>query len=86
MAHGGKAALLGVHAALHELFGGVAVDVVVDTRLVPALAAQQLVERHAEVLAGDVPERDIDGADRPHDRRAAEVKGAVHILPVMLDP
>ena len=61
-------------------------DVVVDPRLVAGLAAEQLVDRHAEVLARDVPERDVDGAERAHDRRAAEVARAVQVLPVVLDP
>ena len=78
--------LLGVLDALHQLLGRVAEDVVVDARLVAHLAAQQLVDRHAEVLAGDVPERDVDRAERAHDPGAAKVARAVHVLPVVLDP
>ena len=37
------------------------------------------------MLAGDVPEGDVDGAESAHDGRAAEVAGAVHVLPVVLD-
>src|SRR5262245_27769141 len=38
-----------------------------------------------EMLAGNVPERNVDGADRGHDGRAAEMRPAIHILPVVLD-
>ena len=81
----GKAARLGGHTALDQLLFGLAKDVVVDPRLVADLASQQLVAGHAEVLAGDVPERDVDGAQRAHDRRAAKVRPAVQVVPVMLD-
>ena len=37
------------------------------------------------MLAGDVPQGDVDGAEGAHDRRAAEVAGPVHVLPVVLD-
>ena len=37
---------------------------VIDAHLVAHLAAEQLVDRHAGRLAGDVPQRVLDGADR----------------------
>jgi hypothetical protein len=49
-------------------------------------AAQQLVDRHAEVLAGDVPERLVEARERAHQHRAAAEEGrAVDMLPVVLD-
>ena len=86
MANGGKPPALCVDAALHQLLGGLAKDVVVDTQAVARLAAQQLIDRYPEVLAGDVPEGDVDGAEGAHDGRAAKVARAVEVLPVMLDP
>ena len=41
---------------------------VVDPDLVAHLAAEELVDRHARGLAGDVPERVLDGADRARRR------------------
>ena len=37
---------------------------VIDPHLVAHLAAEQLVDRNASRLAGDVPQRMLDGADR----------------------
>ena len=46
------------------------------------LAAEQLVDGHAERLALDVVERDVDGADRGGEHAAAlEILAAVHLLP-----
>ena len=45
---------------------------VVDADLVADLAAEELVDRHAGGLAGDVPEGVLDGADR----RAVGLEGA----------
>ena len=72
--------------ALHQGLAGVAKDVIVDPTTVAHVPAEELVDGHLEVLAGDVPERDVDGAERTHHRRAAEVAPAVHVLPVVLDP
>src|ERR1700746_334003 len=48
-----------------------------------AAAAEQTVERQIGALAGDVPERDVDPADRIHDDpAAAELAGPrKHLLP-----
>ena len=43
----------------------------VDAQFVPAGAAQQFVDRHAQRLALDVPQRLIDGADAAVDHRSA---------------
>ena len=49
---------------LRPVAGALLADVaVVDPHLVAHLAAEQLVDRHARRLAGDVPERMLDGAD-----------------------
>ena len=37
------------------------------------------------MLPCNVPEGDVDGADRAHDGGAPKVREAVHVLPVMLD-
>ena len=36
-------------------------------------AAEQLVTRHSEVFTGDIPQRNIDGAQCTHDCGAAEM-------------
>src|SRR5918912_58473 len=54
-------------------------------RTAPRPPAEELVDGGAEVLAGDVPEGDVDGAEGAHDGGAAEVGGAVEVLPVVLD-
>lgn len=44
------------------------------------------MDRHAMVLAENVPQRLIDAGDRAHEDRAAAVKtGAIHDLPVIFD-
>ena len=50
------------------------------------LAAEQRVDGLAAVLAGDVPERDVDRAERAADGRAHEMGVPVEVLPVVLDP
>ena len=84
--HGGESRVAGLRDAAQQLFTGVAEDVRIDARAVAHLSAEQLVDRRLEMLAGDVPQGDVDGADGCHDRRAAEGAPAVEILPVMLDP
>ena len=71
VADGREARLLGVDAALHQLLASCRRRR--GSRPAPCrgtLPPSRLVDRHAEVLAGDVPERDVDGAERAHDRRA----------------
>src|SRR5271156_1789513 len=50
-------------------------------------AAEEAIERHFGDLAGDVPERDVDAADRIHDDPAAAVLAGPceHLLPQPLD-
>ena len=69
-------------AALDRL----AQDVVVHPRGVAGFAPEQGIHGHAKVLTGDVPQGNIDRAQRAHDRRAAEVRRAIQVLPVMFDP
>ena len=55
--------------------------------LVPLPSAQQLVDRHAQHLALDVVQRDVDGRDRRRQHAAAlEILAAVHLLPDRPDP
>ena len=82
---GGEAACSGVGTAGDQLFLGFAEDVIVDAGFVAHFSAEKLVGGHAEVLAGDIPEGDVDGAERAHDGGAAEVAPAVEVLPVVLD-
>ena len=52
----------------------------------PRRAAQQLVHRHAEPLALDIPQRLVDRRDgRRQDDAAAPEAVAMQPLPVMLD-
>ena len=70
----------GGFALLVEAARGIGLDPV-------AAAAEQPVDRHVGDLAGDVPQRDVDAADRLHDEPApAVLPGAgEHLLPEMLD-
>ena len=86
VADGGIALGARVGHALYQGFAGVAQDVVVDAAAVAHVSAEELVDGYFEVLAGNVPEGDVDGAERAHDRGAAEMAPAVHVLPVVLDP
>src|SRR3546814_16792131 len=60
-------------------------DVVVGPRLVAHRAAEQFVHRRRMVLPENVPQGDVDCAQRRHDCRAAEMGPAIHVLPVVLD-
>ena len=64
-----------------------AAGVVIDAHLVANPAAQQLIHRHAKVLALDVPERLLDAADRGHslDADLPEMLPVRHLVQ-MLDP
>ena len=59
VSHGGEARLPGIPDSLEQLLSRVAENVVVDPRLVPGLAAHQLVHGDPEVFPCDVPHRDI---------------------------
>jgi hypothetical protein len=64
----------------------VAADPAVGLHLVAHQAAQQFVDRRAQDLALDVPQRLVDAGDRAHQDRAAAVEaGAVHGLPQVVD-
>src|SRR6266404_5464045 len=67
-------------AFLVEAAAGIGLDPV-------AAAPEQAVERQFGDLAGDVPERDVDAADRVHDdAAAAKLAGArEHLLPQAFD-
>ena len=81
-----KAFLLLCQAALHQLLKGTPGYMGVYPDFISYFAAQQLVYRHTIILSGNVIQRDIDGTQRTHDSRSAEMEAAVHILPVMLNP
>ena len=75
-----------VHGVPDRQFRRGAVPAPVGPDAVAHLAAQQFVDRHAQGLALDVPERDLDAADRTHlDDAAAHVEVVVKGLPVPLD-
>jgi hypothetical protein len=59
--HGREAGLGLLDGVLRERFGVGAGDVDVAADAVTGLAAHQVVDRHAEPLPFDVPERDVDG-------------------------
>src|SRR5215213_7463041 len=86
--HGGKAALFQRQRALSELLRRLPPWAVgVDPDLVAHAASEELVDRLAERLSEDVPERLCDARDRGvHDRAAAVERVAVHHLPEVLDP
>ncbi len=59
----------------------------VDADAVARRAAEQLVDRHAQRLALDVPERQVDAAESAGEDRTAAVEGVpVNRLPVVRDP
>src|SRR5207302_11478610 len=57
----------------------------VQAHLVAAAAAEQLPDRRLQPLALEVPERDVDRADRAADDVPAERGHPVEVLPVVLD-
>lgn len=64
----------------------VAADPAIGLHAVAHQPAQQLVYRHAQRLALDVPQRLVDTGDRAHQDGAATVEtGAVHGLPQVVD-
>src|SRR5262249_58722513 len=72
--------------ALGELARLGPADALVDPDLLPALAAQQPVDGQADRLAGDVPQRLLDPADRRVEHRAArEPAEVVQHRPEVLD-
>ena len=52
---------------------------------VTILAAEEVPDRRLQVLALDVPEGDVDSADRAAQHRPAERSHAIQVLPVALD-
>jgi hypothetical protein len=63
-----------------------AVRVRVDHDAIPRRPAEQLVDRHVERLAANIPERHVHGGNRRHRHRAAAPVGAlVEVLPCVLD-
>ena len=83
--NGSETLFFGIDDSVGQNLGSVPEYVVVNARLVANLATQQLVNRSVEVLAHDVPKRNIDCTQRTHDCRPTKVREAVHVLPVMFD-
>ena len=89
----GAVHLEGVDAGFAQLADGgdditrtVAADPAVHLHLVAHPPAQQVVDRHAEGLALDVPQGLVDAGDGAHQDRAAAIKAAaVHGLPQVVD-
>src|SRR5699024_1884242 len=48
--------------------------------------AEEFMDRNAETLSRQVPQRNVDRAQRPHDDGTAEMICAIHELPVVPDP
>ena len=84
MAKRGEAGLLESHRFGQQRVDGAAFHVAVEPRLVAHTAAEQFIDRNAERLALDVPQRDVQRRHRAGDRGAGEVVGAQHDIPVML--
>ena len=81
----GEAFMLQAHGLGDQRVACAALHVAVEARLVAHPAAEEFVDGHAEVLALDVPQRDVDRRDRAADGAAGEVVGAQHDIPVVLD-
>ena len=71
---------------VRHVAGAVAADPAVNANLFAACAAHQLVNRRAEALALDVPQRLVDARDRAHEDAAAPVeRAAIKRVPDILD-
>ena len=83
----GELAGAAFHPGASVLVGAVAEAGVVDGDAVAAAAAEEVVDGLAGVLAGDVPEGDVDGADGAGfgAAEAVGVDGGEHGMPVALD-
>jgi hypothetical protein len=68
-----------------DALDGRRVGVDVESNAIARLPPEELIGGHAEVLPGDVPQRNIDGAECGAHRGAAELGVPVEELPVMLD-
>ena len=69
-----------------EILAGMAVAIEADG--VAELAAEQLIDRHAEHLAGQIPQGDLDAGHSGDGRaghRAVEEAGAAHLLEEHVD-
>jgi hypothetical protein len=61
--------------------------VAVDHHRITRRAAEQLVDRHVQRLAEQIPQRGIDRRNRRHrDRTAPPVRAFVEVLPDVFDP
>ncbi len=79
------AGLQRLHAGDH-VGGAVAADPAVGAHAVAHQAAEQLVHRHAQHLALDVPQRLVDAGDGAHQDRPAPIEAAaVQRLPQVVD-
>ena len=81
----GEPGFLQPHRLFHQLLDRASLHMSIQPGLVPHLAAQQLVDRHIEELALDIPQRDVDRRHCPGDRPAGEMIGPQHHVPMMLD-
>ena len=83
---GGEALLDQCAGAFAHVGGAIAPGPGVHAHAVAYRAAQQLVHRHAQVTALEVPQRLVDAGDGAHQDRAAAVEaGAIEGVPQVLD-
>src|SRR6185437_9393029 len=72
---------------VNDLRRTVASDPAIRFQAVAHEPTEQLVHRHAERFALDVPERLVDAGDGAHEHRTAAVeRAAIHGLPMIIDP
>jgi hypothetical protein len=82
----GEALLLPAQRVLHQRLGRVSRHVAIDAHLLAGRAAEEVVDRNAETLPLQIPERDVDPGDRAHDHLPGRPEGAAHHLaPPVLD-
>ena len=81
-----EALLAPAERVLHQRFGGVSRQVAVDAHLLARRAAEEVVDRDAEPLPLQIPERDVDPGDRAHDHLPGRPERAAHhFAPPVLD-
>ena len=83
----GEALLAPAERVLRQLLRGGSGQVAVDAHPLARRPAEQVVDRHAEPLALQIPQREVDPGDRAHDHLPGRPERAAgELAPPVLDP